>query len=324
MREKITEETKGPPSPSRTITVSRGTLITVVVALLLLFASVLWGLGGGPLDGGPAPLFTLGLFGGGELSLEDLSGQVVVVNFWASWCAPCREEAPTLERAWRAYKERGVAFVGVDYMDAEPWARAFIEEFDITYPNGPDLDSKIAHAYRIRGVPETFIVDREGNIAHLQIGPLDETTLVEVLESLLGGGQLATAGPIHAIHEIAPSRAPLTGSLAEGPPPDIEVSSTYYDFGSVHPSEEVIQEFTVRNLGQGDLAVTSFYTTCGCTTADLSAGIIPPGGQATLTIYFDPDFHEVVGEVERGVIIESNDPDEPVVEIWLHGIVLEP
>ncbi len=122
---------------------------------------------------------------------------------------------------------------------------------------------------------------------------------------------------------MAPSEAPLTGSLAEGPPPDIEISTTYYDFGSVHPSEEVIQEFTVRNLGQGDLAVTSFYTTCGCTTADLSAGIIPPGGQATLTIYFDPDFHEVVGEVERGVIIESNDPDEPVVEIWLHGIVLE-
>lgn len=136
-------------------------------------------------------------------------------------------------------------------------------------------------------------------------------------------GQLPTAGPIHAIHEIDPYQAPLTGSLAQGPPPDIEVSTTYSDFGSVHPSEEVIQEFTVRNLGQGDLAVTSFYTTCGCTTADLSAGIIPPGGQATLTIYFDPDFHEVVGEVERGVVIESNDPDEPVVEIWLHGVVLE-
>ncbi len=137
------------------------------------------------------------------------------------------------------------------------------------------------------------------------------------------GSQLPTAGPIHAIHEIDPYRAPLTGSLAQGPPPDIEVSTTYYDFGSVHPSEEVIRSFTVRNLGRGDLAVTSFYTTCGCTTADLSAGTIPPGGQATLTIYFDPDFHEVVGEVERGVIVESNDPDETVVEIWLHGIVLE-
>lgn len=136
------------------------------------------------------------------------------------------------------------------------------------------------------------------------------------------GSQLPTAGPIHAIHE-APSRASLTGSLAQGPPPDIEVSTTYYDFGSVHPSEEVIQEFIVRNLGQGDLVVTSFYTSCPCTTADLSAGIIPPGDQATLTIYFDPDFHEVVGEVERGVVIESNDPDEPIVQIWLHGIVLE-
>ncbi|MFQ5886528.1 MAG: DUF1573 domain-containing protein, partial [Anaerolineae bacterium] len=97
--------------------------------------------------------------------------------------------------------------------------------------------------------------------------------------SELSGGQLPTAGPIHAIHEMDPYRAPLTGSLAQGPPPDIEVSSTYYDFGSAHPSEEVIQDFRVRNLGQGDLAVTSFYTTCGCTTADLSAGIIPPGGQ---------------------------------------------
>lgn len=167
------------------MTLSRGTLITVIVALFLLLASVLWGLGGGPLDEGPAPPFSLGLFDGGEFSLEDLRGQVVVINFWASWCAPCREEAPILERAWRAYKERGVTFIGVDYMDAEPWARAFIEEFDITYPNGPDLDSKIAHAYRIRGVPETFIVDREGDIAHLQIGPIDEATLVEVLDSLL-------------------------------------------------------------------------------------------------------------------------------------------
>jgi len=134
-----------------------------------------------------APPFTLQLFDGGTLSLTGLRGRVVVVNFWASWCVPCRQEAPLLEQTWRAYRDKGVVLIGVDYIDTEPAARAFLKEFEITYPNGPDLGTKIAQAYRIRGVPETFFVGKDGRIAYVHIGPLGERILTQRIERLLAG-----------------------------------------------------------------------------------------------------------------------------------------
>lgn len=89
----------------------------------------------GSLDEDPTPLFSLRLFNGGELSLEDLSGQVVVIKFWASWCPSCREEAPTLGRTWRAYKERGGTFVGINYMDTEPAAQGYHGRIRPIYPS---------------------------------------------------------------------------------------------------------------------------------------------------------------------------------------------
>ena len=134
---------------------------------------------------GPAPDFTLSLFDSGQLTLSDLRGQVVVVNFWASWCVPCRTEAPILEQTWRRYRDRGVVFVGVDYLDTDKEALAFLEEFSVTYPNGPDLGSRIAEAYRIQGVPETFFIAKDGRVADLEIGPLTEDRLVSAIETLL-------------------------------------------------------------------------------------------------------------------------------------------
>ncbi len=133
---------------------------------------------------GPAPDFTLSLFGGGEITLSELRGQVVVINFWASWCDPCRDEAPFLERAWRKRKDQGVMFIGIDYLDSEKEALAYLKEFDITYPNGPDLASKIAQQYRIRGVPETFIVNPEGRIVFFKPGPMTEEELLAELAKL--------------------------------------------------------------------------------------------------------------------------------------------
>jgi cytochrome c biogenesis protein CcmG/thiol:disulfide interchange protein DsbE len=144
-----------------------------------------------PLSQGPAPDFTLTLFDGGELSLSELRGQVVVINVWASWCPPCRDEAPVLEATWRRYRERGVTFVGVDYMDTEPAALSYLQEYGITYPNGPDLGSRIGRAYNVQGVPETFFVTPEGEIAELFVGPLSGARLTAILERLLaekGGG----------------------------------------------------------------------------------------------------------------------------------------
>ncbi len=157
----------------------------LLIALLALLA---WGLraqAGGPLEAGPAPDFSLTTFGGETLTLSDLRGQVVIINFWASWCPPCRDEAPYLEATWRKYRDQGVIFIGVDYVDAEPNALAYIEEFDITYPNGPDIGQKIAEAYRIKGVPETFYVDKTGQLRGVQIGPLFPPTLDNKIVELL-------------------------------------------------------------------------------------------------------------------------------------------
>jgi len=135
--------------------------------------------------GAPAPDFTLSLFDGGKLSLADRRGSVVVVNFWASWCVPCRDEAPALKRVWLEYENKGVVFVGVNFKDATAKATAFIEEFDITYPNGPDPYNRISKAYHITGVPETFLIAQDGRLAEWYIGPITETKLKAALEELL-------------------------------------------------------------------------------------------------------------------------------------------
>ena len=161
----------------------RGVLFLVVLGFL--FGTALRGKGAGPLTEGPAPDFTLQLFDGEAISLEELRDEIVMINFWAAWCVYCRDETPILERSWQAYKDKGVTFIGVNWMDVESEAQKYLLEFAITYPNGPDLGSRIGHAYGVQGVPEAYIVDREGNLAYTQIGPLDEATLVGVLDSLL-------------------------------------------------------------------------------------------------------------------------------------------
>ncbi len=139
-----------------------------------------------PLIKKPAAPFTLKLFDGGPMHLEDLRGKVVLLNFWASWCFPaCYEEAPVLERAWRAYKDRGVVVVGVDIQDTEPQARQFIGQFGLTFPNGPDPGGKVAIDYGVYGVPETFVIDQQGIIAYKQVGAVTERMLAEQVEPLL-------------------------------------------------------------------------------------------------------------------------------------------
>lgn len=134
---------------------------------------------------GLAPEFTLPLFNGGEFTLSEMQGKVVVVNFWASWCIPCRDEAPFLERAWQRYRDQGVVFIGIDYLDTDKEAQAFLQEFGITYPNGPDIGTEISRQYRITGVPETFFVAKDGRLGDMEIGPLTEARLVSAIETLL-------------------------------------------------------------------------------------------------------------------------------------------
>ncbi len=134
----------------------------------------------GPIGiGDEVPDLTLTTFDGETIPLRDLRGQVVVINFWASWCKPCEQEAAELQQAYLMYKDQGVVFLGVDYVDTETEALEYLEKFAITYPNGPDLGTRISQAFRIRGVPETYVAGKDGRLVAVKIGPyqsLEEIT----------------------------------------------------------------------------------------------------------------------------------------------------
>jgi cytochrome c biogenesis protein CcmG/thiol:disulfide interchange protein DsbE len=141
---------------------------------------------------GAAPDFTLKVYPGydgglgkPEIRLADLRGKVVFINFWASWCVPCREEQPTLEKVWQQYRDKGVVFVGIDYVDTEPDALTYLNDFQVTYPNGPDLGTKISPKYHIQGVPESFLVDGQGSIVLFKIAPISEAELTAALDKAL-------------------------------------------------------------------------------------------------------------------------------------------
>lgn len=156
-----------------------------VVGLLGAIGWKLWQSSLGQVSAGAAPDFALTTFDGQALRLSDLRGQAVVINFWASWCIPCGDEAPILERTWQAYRERSVVLLGVAYLDDENAARQFIAEFGISYPNGLDVGTLISPLYRIKGIPETFFVDRAGELRGVYIGPIPEAELRQRIEALL-------------------------------------------------------------------------------------------------------------------------------------------
>ena len=184
--EPVDQTTPVEPKPNRIwSTTGRLVVVFLVVGLIALLA---WGLVQAektPLEEGMAPDFTLTSFDGRTYTLSDLRGNVVIINFWASWCPPCREEAAYLERTWRKYKDEGVIFIGVDYADAEKPALAYIDEFDITYFNGPDLGTRISQSYNIKGVPETYYVAKDGTLRGNHIGPLFEPELDNRIDELL-------------------------------------------------------------------------------------------------------------------------------------------
>ena len=141
-----------------------------------------------PKIGGPAPNFTLDRIDtGGRLDLASLRGKPVVLNFWASWCGPCKGEAKLLEQTWQRYRAKGVVFVGVDYNDVTSDARRFLERHAITYPTVRDRSGMIADRYGVSGVPETYFINRRGRL----VGDHIKGTVEHQKDAFLRGVQAA-------------------------------------------------------------------------------------------------------------------------------------
>ncbi len=187
----MTETTVAAPSKRRGVPLWAQVIIWAVLAGLLVVVALKLNQSqqGTVQPGDKLPPFSMPLFSGYELNgqsqvnITDLRGKVVMINFWASWCKPCEQEAADLRQAWDYYKGTGkVVFIGVDYVDTEPEARAYLQKFGITYANGPDLGTKVSQLFRIKGVPETYFLDTEGVLRHVQVGPF---TSVDDIKSVI-------------------------------------------------------------------------------------------------------------------------------------------
>lgn len=163
-----------------------------IVALLIGLVVVLaFGFRRDPQDirtgtvGKPAPAFDLErLDEPGRVRLADLSGKIVVVNFFASWCVPCKEEAPVLVRVWERYRKADVVFVGIVYQDSPQAAKDFHARMGQTWPIGMDENARTSLAFGVFGIPETYFIGKDGVIVGRRIGAIDETTLVRAIEEL--------------------------------------------------------------------------------------------------------------------------------------------
>ena len=134
----------------------------------------------------PAPDFVLTSFDGQRIQLSDYRGRIVVLNFWATWCPPCRLEAPVLQRAAERLDSAGVTILGIDVWDEQAAAVEFLNEMGVTYPNAEDATRLIPVEFGVTGLPETFVIDRQGVLVRRWVGPLSDDDLDELLAPLLG------------------------------------------------------------------------------------------------------------------------------------------
>lgn len=174
----------------------RALVFLLLVGLIVLLAVGLFrrptdGTGRSPLVGRMAPPFELQLFGGGTLKSTDLRGKAVMLNFWASWCEPCRSEARAIERAWQRYRELEAVFIGANIWDDPDSARQFLSRYGGSYPSGSDPKGRIAVDYGVAGVPETFFIDANGRIVDKYSGPLTE----ELIDAYMSRALDPSPGP---------------------------------------------------------------------------------------------------------------------------------
>lgn len=143
---------------------------------------------------GPAPAFEVTMYdfafmarSGETVSLASLRGQAIVINFWASYCVPCQREAAMLQAVWNDYKDRGVIFLGINTEDPQQDALDYLVEYGITYPNAPDRGEKMESAYRITGIPETFVISTRGEIVQHFLSEPNERDFRAAIDRALQG-----------------------------------------------------------------------------------------------------------------------------------------
>ncbi len=135
--------------------------------------------------GQPAPDLRLPLVGGGELDLETYRGRPVVLNFWATWCEPCRAEMPVFERAQQQYRDQGLVVLGVDMQERDEEIQAFLSQVGVTFPSMVDRTGEVTRQWRATGLPTTFLIDRAGIIRDVRVGPFTDEMLQERLTKLV-------------------------------------------------------------------------------------------------------------------------------------------
>lgn len=169
------------------------------------------------------------------------------------------------------------------------------------------------------GRPELMIAlaFMAGAMLLLAIGAI----LVNRPVALVSDGEIVRGAVLRASHEMGGGK-PIPFLPKDGPQPNVAVDEAFYDFGRIGAKDVVTRTFLVRNNGEAPLTISRAYTTCGCTTAEISANTVPPGKAVTVELVFDAGFHDSAGQtVRRGVILENNDPDQPQTELWVQAEV---
>ncbi len=187
-------------------------LVLSIIPGLALFALLGWGLarsGGNPgglsvnsqlgevpVINGPAPSFAAISLDGTEINPLAYRGKVVMIDFWSSWCPPCRAESPVLSQVYQEYKDKGepIEFIGIAIWDSDEDIRRFVDEFNLRYPNAVDSRGRIAIDYGVSGIPEKFFIDKSGTLRKRFVGPMSPGALRSVLDEMLADAELEQAG----------------------------------------------------------------------------------------------------------------------------------